>query len=208
MAITAEFLDQLDRFNLVIHKRVTSNYIGTRESIASGQGLVFEDHRLYAIGDDYRWIDWKVYGRTDKLHVRRFEEERSLTIHILLDKSGSMKFMDKWDYAAMLGVGFAYLTMKENEKFQFSTFSEEVENFRPKRGRQHLATMIHQLNAMKVSGVGDILKAARAVKKATFNRSMIIVISDFLYDLKEMETALALLSKNDLKIIQLFDKKE
>jgi uncharacterized protein (DUF58 family) len=119
-----------------------------------------------------------------------------------------MKFMDKWDYAAMLGVGFAYLTMKENEKFQFSTFAEEVESFKPKRGRQHLATMIHQLNAMKVSGVGDILKAARAVKKATFSRAMIIVISDFLYDLKEIETALALLSKNDLKIIQLFDKKE
>ncbi|MBD3259492.1 DUF58 domain-containing protein [Candidatus Woesearchaeota archaeon] len=208
MAITAEFLDQLDRFNLVIHKRVTSNYIGTRESIASGQGLVFEDHRLYAIGDDYRWIDWKVYGRTDKLHIRRFEEERSLTVHILLDKSGSMKFMDKWDYAAMLGVGFAYLTMKENEKFQFSTFAEDIDNFRPKRGRQHLASMIHQLNAMKVSGVGDILKAARAVKKSTFSKALIIIISDFLYDLKEIETALALLSKNNLKIIQLFDKKE
>jgi uncharacterized protein (DUF58 family) len=208
MTITAEFLDQLDRFNLVIHKRVTSNYIGTRASLASGQGLVYEDHRLYAPGDDYRWIDWKVYGRTDKLHVRRFEEERSLTIHILLDKSGSMKFMDKWDYASMLGVGFAYLTMKENEKFQFSTFAEEVENFRPKRGRQHLAAMIHQLNAMKVSGVGDILKAAKSVKRSTFGRSMIIIISDFLYDLKDIETALMMLGKNELKIIQLFEKKE
>ena len=93
--ISDDFLDQLNRFNLVVQKRVTSNYVGTRESVAMGHGLTFEDHQQYTPGDDYRRIDWKVYGRTDKLHVRRFEEERSLTVHILTDASASMKFKKK-----------------------------------------------------------------------------------------------------------------
>ena len=80
--ITAEFLDQLARFNLVIQKRVTSNYIGTRNSISIGHGLTFEDHKQYAPGDDYRRIDWRVYGRTDKLHIRRYEEEWQYFVHI------------------------------------------------------------------------------------------------------------------------------
>ncbi|MBW3011065.1 DUF58 domain-containing protein [Candidatus Woesearchaeota archaeon] len=206
--ISDDFLDQLNRFNLVIQKRVTSNYVGTRESVAMGHGLTFEDHQQYTPGDDYRRIDWKVYGRTDKLHVRRFEEERSLTIHILTDASASMKFKKKWDYASMLTVGFAYLTLRENEKFQLSTFAEEINSFRPKRGRAHLAQMIEILNNMKVEGKTDLIRAARTVKKSIFSRSMIVVISDFLYPLEDIETALALLGKNDLKIIMLLDEKE
>ncbi|MCK4670106.1 MAG: DUF58 domain-containing protein [Nanoarchaeota archaeon] len=206
--ISDEFLDQLNRFNLVVQKRVTSNYIGTRESVAMGHGLTFQDHKPYSPGDDYRRIDWKVYGRTDKLHIRRFEEERSLTVHILTDASASMKFKKKWDYASMLTVGFAYLTLRENEKFQLSTFAEEVTSFKPKRGRAHLAQMVETLNNMKIAGKTDLIRAARVIKKSIFSRSMIILISDFLYPIEDIKTALALLSKNDLKIIMLLDDKE
>lgn len=206
--ISDEFLDQLGRFNLVVQKRVTSNYIGTRDSLATGHGLTFEDHKPYAFGDDYRRIDWKVYGRTDKLHIRRFEEERSLTVHILTDASASMRFKKKWDYASMLTVGLAYLTLKENEKFQLSTFAEEINSIRPKRGRSHLAQMIDTLNNMKPSGKTDLVRAARTIKKSIFSRSMVVIISDFLYPLEDIKTALALLSKNDLRVVMLLDQAE
>ncbi len=206
--ISAEFLDQLARFNLVIQKRVTSNYIGARKSINIGHGLTFEDHKQYTPGDDFRRIDWHVYGRTDKLHIRRFEEERSLTIHIITDASTSMKFEKKWDYASMLSVGFAYLTMRENEKFQFSTFSQDVNSFKPKRGRSHLAHMIDEMNNLKVEGESQFLKAMRQIKRTIGSRSLVILISDFLYPIEEIEAGLSLVEKNDVKVVMLLDKKE
>ena len=76
--IDISFIDQLNRFSLVVHKRVTSNFVGSRRSIAQGRGIVFKDHRIYSPGDDFRAIDWKVFARTDNLYVKNYEEERSL----------------------------------------------------------------------------------------------------------------------------------
>ena len=120
--IETGFLRELDRFSLIIRKRVTSKYTGPRKSVAMGRGMIFKDHRLYAPGDDFRSIDWRVYARTDNLYIKNYEEERNLVVHIILDCSNSMNFgknITKFEYASMIGIGFAYLAMKENEKFQF-----------------------------------------------------------------------------------------
>ena len=71
--ITTEFLHQLSRFSLIVNKRITSNYIGDRFSSETGRGLIFKDHTIYVPGEDFRSIDWRVYGRTDKLFVKRYE---------------------------------------------------------------------------------------------------------------------------------------
>ena len=99
--------------------------------------MTFKDYRIYAPGDDIRMIDWKVYARTDNHFIKVQEEEKNLTVHILIDKSASMDFgkpVSKFDYAAMIGVGFGYLAMRDNEKFQFSTFAEDLNVFQPKGG--------------------------------------------------------------------------
>src|SRR3989344_1574166 len=135
--ITTSFLDQLTRFNLVVNKRVTSNLVGSKKSLAGGHGMTFKDYRIYAQGDDIRMIDWKVYARTDNHFIKVKEEEKNLTVHILIDKSASMDFgkpVSKFDYASMIGVGFGYLAMRDNEKFQYSTFSDSLEVFQPRRG--------------------------------------------------------------------------
>ena len=150
--INTDFLNQLDRFHLVVKKRVTSNFVGPRKSVAAGRGLTFKDHRMYSPGDDIRLIDWKVFARTDDLYIKTFEEERNLTAHIIMDASASMGFgkpISKFDYAAMLGVGLAYLAMRENERFQFSTFNEGLEIFQPRRGMSQLASMVFYLNNVK-----------------------------------------------------------
>jgi uncharacterized protein (DUF58 family) len=206
--IDPNFLEQLGRFNLIIQKRVTSNYSGSRRSRAVGQGLLFEDHQPYASGEDYRRIDWKVYARTDDLFVRRFEEEKSLTVRILLDSSASMKFRKKWDYASMLAVGFAYLTMRENEKFQLATFDKDLVFLKAKKGRSHLGRMINELNNMKVSKAGVFLDNVRRLKQHISTKSLIVLISDFLYDLDEIEHGLMLLSKNELAVIHVLDEQE
>ena len=187
--INTDFLDQLDRFHLVVKKKVTSSYVGSRKSIATGRGLTFKEHRVYAPGDDIRLIDWKVFARTDDLHIKTFEEERNFTAHIILDASASMGFgkpISKFDYAAMLGVGFAYLAMRENERFQFSTFSEKLDVFQPRRGMSQLASMVFHLNNTKTQGYSKLLDAMMQYKKVVGSRSLLVLISDFLIDVEEI----------------------
>ncbi|HLG24843.1 MAG TPA: DUF58 domain-containing protein [Candidatus Nanoarchaeia archaeon] len=209
--IDASFLDQLGRFNLVINKRVTSNFIGPRKSVAAGRGLTFKDYRIYAPGDDIRLIDWKVYARTDNYFLKVQEEERNLTVHIIIDRSASMDFgkpLSKFDYASMIGLGFAYLAMKDNEKFQFSTFADALEVFQPKRGMSHIASMIHHLNSVKPKGNSKILDMVRQYKKVIGTKSMLIIASDFLVNIDEIKEALYLIGNHDIKIVQVLDRVE
>ena len=206
--INTDFLNQLDRFHLVVKKRVTSNYMGPRRSIATGRGLTFKEHRMYAPGDDIRLIDWKVFGRTDDLYVKTFEEERNLTVHVIMDASASMGFgkpINKFDYASMLGVGFAYLAMKDNEKFQFSTFAEGLDVFQPRRGMSQLASMVYHLNNTKTQGHSKLLDGMVQYKKVIGNRSLLVLISDFLLDIDEVTEALYTLGDHEIKIVQVLD---
>jgi len=199
--INSQFLDQLHRFNLVINKRVTSNLMGPRRSVAAGRGSTFKDYRIYAPGDDIRLIDWRVYARTDNLYIKVKEEERNLTVHILIDKSASMDFgkpISKFDYASMIGLGFGYLALKDNEKFQFSTFAEDLEIFQPKRGMSHLAAMLQHLNSIKPKGKSQLLDAIRQYKKVIGTKAMVIIVSDFLLSIDELREAFYLLGNHEI----------
>ena len=209
--IDTSFLDQLTRFNLVVNKRVTSNLAGPRKSIAAGRGSTFKDFRIYAPGDDIRLIDWRVYARTDNLYIRVKEEERNLTVHIIIDGSASMGFgkpVSKFDYASMIGVGFAYLALRDNEKFQFSTFADQLEIFQPRRGMSHLAAMVQHLNSIKPKGYSKLLDTVRQYKKVIGSKSMLVIASDFLVNIEEIREAFYLLGDHDIKIIQVFDRTE
>ena len=210
--IDTSFLNQLDRFSLIVNKRITSNYVGERKSVFTGRGTTFKDHRIYAPGDDIRTVDWRVYARTDDLYVKRYEEERNLSVHIIIDGSASMNFgtpATKYDYAAMLGLGFAYLAMKSNEKFQFASFSNKLDMIKPKRGMRQLASMLAHLNSTKPQGITNFYDAVLQYRKAINTRSFIVIISDFLFDAATIEKALYLLGSNhDIKLIQVLDRVE
>jgi len=209
--IDTEFLHQLDRFSLIINKRITSNYVGERFSRATGRGLIFKDHALYAPGEDFRSIDWRVFGRTDKLFVKRYEEERNLTVHIILDLSASMGFgtqITKADYAGMIAVGFAYLALKNNETFVLSTFSDTLELFKPRKGRAQLASMVEYLNDKKPKGLSKIEQSLGGYKKLINSKSYVVIVSDFLYAIEDIKRALAYCKNHRLVLIQVLDKLE
>src|SRR3989344_8933418 len=110
--IKTDFLRQLDSFTLVIKKRVTSSFTGERRANYVGSGLIFRDYSNYVYGDDFKNIDWRVFARTEKLYVKKYEEDRNLTVHIILDFSGSMDFgskIKKYEYASMIALGFSYI---------------------------------------------------------------------------------------------------
>jgi len=206
--IDAQFLDGLSRFNLIVRKRVTSSYIGPRRSIAQGRGIIFKDHRIYAPGDDFRAIDWRVFARTDDLMVKNYEEEKNLLVHVIVDKSASMHYGKKFDYASMLGVGFAYLAMKGNDKFQFSTFSDDIEVFQSRRGMHQLISMIDYLNGLKLTGKTDIVGMAQKYRKVIGSRSLVILISDFLVDPEAFKEALVNFGHNEVRVIQVLAAQE
>ncbi len=207
--IDVSFLKELNKFNLIINKRVTSKYTGECKSIGAGSGTIFKEHRIYAPGDNFKAIDWRVYARTDDLYVKVFEEERNLNVHILIDTSGSMAFNNKFDYAARLGLGFAFLALKNNEKIHFSTFAKDMVTFRGSKGQRQIISMIDHLNKIKPAGESEIFNSIREYKKNIHSRSFIVIISDFLTDVDKIIASLQLLGKgHTVKIVQVLDIEE
>jgi uncharacterized protein (DUF58 family) len=132
-------------------------------------------------------------------------------VHIIVDFSSSMNFgkpVTKFDYASMIGVGFAYLAMKDNEKIQFSTFADTLEVFQPKKGMSQLAAMVEHMNSIKMKGKSNVKDAMKKYKKMIGSRAMIIIMSDFLINIEEIKAALHLLGNHEIKVIQVLDPVE
>ena len=205
------FLKELDRFNIILKRRVLSKYHGERESHAEGQGLIFADYKDYVPGDDFRSIDWTVYARTNKFYIKQFEEERNMTVHIILDASGSMDYgkkISKFQYGSMIGLGFAYMALKNNEKFNFSTFSEGLNSLRAKKGMNQLMEILGTLESLKIKGKTELAKALDEYKKNVRSKSFIVIISDFLYDIEEIKAVLSRYTKHEVIAIQVLDPDE
>jgi uncharacterized protein (DUF58 family) len=206
--IDTSFFKELDRFSFMVRKRVSTAYSGSRRSILKGRGMEPVSYREYTRGDDFKIIDWKVYGRTEKLYVKEFEEEKSLSTHILLDISKSMDFRNKFEYAAMLALGFAYLVTKDNEKFGISTFAEEINITKPRRGRKYLSKTIDQLNSAELSGKTKFDYCMEKYASFIKSRSLVIIISDFMADINTIKNAIFRLGDNELILIQVLDPVE
>jgi uncharacterized protein (DUF58 family) len=206
--IDTSFFKELDRFSFMVRKRVSTAYSGSRRSILKGRGMEPVSYREYTQGDDFKIIDWKVYGRTEKLYVKEFEEEKSLTTHILLDTSKSMDFRKKFEYAAMLALGFAYLVTKDNEKFGLSIFAEEINITKPKRGRKYLSQTIDILNGAELSGKTNFDYCMEKYASIIKSRSLVIIVSDFMAEINDIKNAIFRFGDNELILIQVLDPVE
>ncbi len=204
--IDLEFIKQLKTLDLLAKKKIISSYAGAQRSLRQGRGIEPVDHREYFPGDDLRFVDWKVYGRTEKLFIKRFEEEKSLTTHVLVDASNSMNFgsakRTKYDFASMLALGFAYLVTRENEKFAVCTYNEELrDTMQPKRGKRQFFRAIDVLNKQKLGGVTNLEKSGDRYAELIRTRSLCIVISDFLEPIETIQQGLLHLAKKSRNMI-------
>jgi len=174
----------------LVAKTIVEGFIsGLHRSIHKGASIEFAEHRQYAVGDDPRYLDWKVYGRTDRLYIREFREETNLKAYILLDASNSMNYsfspdtITKFVYAKCLAGCLAYLMMKQNDSTGLVVFDSEIRNFiKPSSTRSHfhyLIENIENLETEKDTNIGETLhKIANLIKR----RSLIILISDLFDD--------------------------
>lgn len=188
MSIPAEIVKKVKLLELNTRKLVNSTFGGQYQSAFKGQGMTFSDFREYVPGDDVRAISWNLTARTGKTHIKKYEEERELTIILAVDVSGSMGFGSKnflkgeviTNLAALLGFAAA----KNNDNVGLLLFSDQVEHFvPPKKGRGHIQRLLRDLyfyqpktQNTKISEAVDYLSGI--LKK----RATIFLMSDFMSD--------------------------
>lgn len=210
--IDPSFLEQLKELDLIVKKRISSSYSGGRTSIKHGKGIEVVDYREYMPGDDFRVIDWRLFGRTEKLYIRRFEEEKDLVMHLLLDSSSSMNFsthkITKFDYAGSIACGFGYMSIHNHEKFGVGIYSSQVRDvMQPKKSRAHLFNIIDLFNSTKLEGETNFDVSASQYAKLMKSKSFTVVVSDFLEDLDSIREGIYRMAKHssEMLLVQVLD---
>ena len=201
--IEPDFLEELDRFEVSFDRQVDTAYQGGRRSLDIGEGQRFADYRQYSPGDDVRLVDWKLLARTDELHVKQYEAERELVVHVLLDASASMDFGEgdahKFEFGAKIGLGFAYLAAEEHDDFRFSTFADRFERLDGGHAnRGEVLALVDRLNAVELDRPGSFREPLEAYASGISSRSLVIVVSDCLVPPEEVEAGLDALGRNDV----------
>ncbi|MFW5983727.1 MAG: DUF58 domain-containing protein [Halobacteria archaeon] len=204
--IDADFLYELQRFDSELKRKVNSIFQGEQETSETGEGLIFADHRKYVPGDDTDLIDWNLFARTEEYYIKRYEEERNLTTHVILDASGSMEYGDdeenKFDYAAKIGLGYAYLAVAENNDFRFSVFTDTFERIDSGRSNKgEVLGLIDTLNDTEPDGRAEFGRALEEYAKTIGSRSLVLVVSDFIGDLEGIEECIDALADHHLRLV-------
>ncbi len=186
--LTPELLRRLEQFQLLASRRAKSTARGERRSRARGQSVEFADHRNYVAGDDFRYLDWNLYGRLDKLFLKLYEEERELPVRIFLDASESMAFGEprKFDFARQVAAAVGYVALCGFDRVSVIPFPENKAEaairgaLRGVRGRKSTLQYFRNLTALTASGSASFNEAMRRGALEARQAGVAVVLSDFL----------------------------
>jgi uncharacterized protein (DUF58 family) len=190
MSLTPEELRELRRLHVSAGRRVDSLFAGEYRSVVKGQGMEFEEVRLYVPGDDIRHLDWNVTARTGDPYVKVFREERQVTVLLVVDVSGSTETggggrdgrTDRRLQIARIAGGLAYASLRNQDRVGLVTFTDQVETvLTPRRNRSHTWAVIQAVYAghakRRGTDIGGALKFVRGIQR---RRAVVVVVSDFL----------------------------
>ena len=209
---TSEILKKVRKIEIKTRGLSQNIFAGQYHSAFKGRGMAFAEVREYQFGDDVRDIDWNVTARFRKPYVKVFEEERELTVMLLVDVSGSLNFGThsrmKSEMATEIAATIAYSAIQNNDKIGVVFFSDRIEKYiPPKKGRKHILYIIREMLDFKPeSRKTDIGGAMEFFTRVMKRRTTAFVLSDF-YDrhdfFKQMQIAN---NKHDVMAIQVYDK--
>ncbi len=209
----AELLKKVKKLEIATRASVNQVFSGAYHSIFKGQGVEFAEVRPYLRGDDVRTIDWNVTARTGHLYVKRYREERELTMILVVDVSASVGFgsqvQRKADLAAEAAALLAFSAVKNNDRVGLLLFSDQVERFvPPKKGRPHVMRLITEILNYRPRARGTDLNSALAfLAKALKRKSIVFLLSDFYAH--DFTTALNIAQrKHDCVALILNDKRD
>lgn len=192
----SELIKYARRIEIKTSSIVNNYFLGNYQSTFKGRGVEFDEVKAYVVGDDLRSMDWKVTARYGVPFVKKFKEERELSVMILLDFSASNNLgssKTKKHLMIELSAIFAFSAIKNNDKVGIIIFTDKVEVFiPPKKGRNHILKIIHTIINHKPESKGTNIKIAlEYLNKVIKRRSIIFLITDFCSDIPIKETEIS-----------------
>ncbi len=211
--IPQDVIKHIRQIQIFTNRTVNEMFSGDYASTFKGQGMQFDEVREYAPGDDIRSIDWNVTARMNKPFIKRYTEEREMTVMLMVDLSASGAFGTvnklKNDLAVEMCAVLAFCAIKNNDKVGLITFTDRIEKFiPPAKGTQHVLRVIREMLYHEPPHQGtDISMALDYLAKVIKKKATVFLVSDFLSD--EFQQSLRLVNKrHDLIAIQVKDKAE
>lgn len=211
---TSELLKKVRQIEIKTRGLSSNIFAGQYHSAFRGRGMAFAEVREYQFGDDIRDIDWNVTARHTSPYVKVFEEERELTVMLMVDLSGSSLFGTahamKREVITEIAATLAFSAMQNNDKIGVIFFSDKIEKFiPPQKGKKHILYIIRELIEFRPeSQATDIAQALRYISNAIKKRCTAFVLSDFI-DSNNIKDALTIANnKHDLVAIQVYDPRE
>jgi uncharacterized protein (DUF58 family) len=197
--LTPELLRRLEQFQLLAARRAKSSARGERRSRARGQSVEFADYRNYVHGDDFRYLDWNLYGRLERLFLKLYEEERELPVRIFLDASESMTFGEprKFDFARQVAAAIGYVALAGFDRVSVIPFPDLANGAEPDqatrmmelaargairsvRGKKSAIQFFQNLGALSAGGPANLNQALRRGALQVRQSGLAVVLSDFL----------------------------
>ena len=210
---TQEILQKVRKVEIKTRRLSANIFAGQYHSAFKGRGMAFSEVREYQFGDDVRDIDWNVTARFNRPYVKVFEEERELTVMLLIDVSGSLDFgtevQTKCDMVAEIAATLAFSAIQNNDKIGVIFFSDTIEKYiPPKKGRKHILYIIREMLDFKPeSRKTDIKQALEFLTSVSKRRCTAFILSDF-YVRQDFEQTLIIGNrKHDIVAIQVYDRR-
>jgi uncharacterized protein (DUF58 family) len=206
---------RISRLDLRARHVVEGFISGQHRSPFFGHSVEFLQHREYVPGDDLRYIDWKVWSKTDRYHIKQFEEDTNLRCTLVVDVSESMHYgrgaLNKYEYACTIGACLAYLLLRQQDSVGCITFDSAVRRVVPTRSQQnHIDGIVNAMHVSKPREKTDLEKILRRVTETVSSRGMIVLISDLLADREPFFRGLDMLChrRHDVLIFHVLDEDE
>jgi uncharacterized protein (DUF58 family) len=171
-----------------------------------GFSVEFAEHRQYMPGDPIRYIDWKVYGKTDRFYIKEYEEETNLRAYIIMDGSGSMGYssdgLTKLEYGSYLAASLAYLMLKQQDSVGLLIFDTKLRKYIPPRSvKRHLHVLLRELSDLGAAAETDLGESLHELAQRVKRRGLIILISDLLDDEEKVVRGLKLFRHRKHEVI-------
>lgn len=211
--LTPEAMRKLETLVLRSRYVVEGFRAGMHASPLKGASVEFADHRQYVKGDNLRNLDWKVFGRTERYYVKRFEEETSLRTHVVIDGSASMGFaadgrITKYQYACRLAAALGYIVSRQQDALGLTIFDQEIRAHVPARsGSRHLRHFVELLAAHSPEKPTDTGRSLHALAEMISRRGLIVLVSDLFDNPDAIFRAIAHFRKkmHDVILLQVLD---
>jgi len=216
--LSAPDLSRVSQLQLFARGVVEGVSGGLHRSRHVGSSIEFKEHRPYVSGDETRFIDWKLFGKTDRLYIRQYEDETNLRCTIAIDQSGSMRYsgsrsngISKHQFAVRLAACLAYLLVNQQDAVGLATFDSKIRTYIPPRSQpNHLQTLFEAMVNSKPGNETDLSIVLQSLLNHCKRRGLVFLVSDCFGDVQSIVKALALLRSNQQEIVvfQIWDEDE